>query len=150
MGTLSETLLADDKRGKVIEDSCRLIDGEVAAKSGITGLLIKGGYKAFKAVKPTMVHEAVTFLLPEFVGVMDRHYAEYLAAEPKKEMTLDRWLVRRDTKVADDLLGITDRIMDRSNKAALKAIYKKLRPVGQRNVKEAIPGIGRLIASHVK
>jgi hypothetical protein len=150
MGTLSDTLLAEDRRAKVVDDSCRLVDAEVAAKSGVTGLLIKGGYAAFKAVKPTMMRETVTFLLPEFVGIMDRHYEEYVAAEPKGETPLERWLVKRDKKVADDLLGITDRIMDRSSKAALKAIYKKLRPVGQRNVAEAVPGIGRLIASHMR
>ena len=78
MGAVKDKLLDTGVRPNVIADCVGVVDGEVASKKGMTGLVIKGGYKAFKALKPGIVEEAVNHLLDDFVAIVDRHYDEYL------------------------------------------------------------------------
>lgn len=49
---LKEILLDETKRPAVVTDMQQLIDEEVEAKSGVSGLAIKGGYGLVKKVKP--------------------------------------------------------------------------------------------------
>jgi hypothetical protein len=149
MGIAKEKLLHDDTRPKVVEDCARLVDGEVANKRGVTGLMVKGGYKAFKALKPRIVHEAVEHLLDEFTGVIDGHYERYLTDHADKAVGFDAWAKRRDEAIAEDLLGVTDKMLERSSKTTIKKIYKSLRGVAKRNVAEAVPAVGRLVIKHV-
>jgi hypothetical protein len=148
MGILKERLSQPEKRPQVITDCAKLVDAEVAAKTGVTGLMIKGGYKAFKAIKPSIVENAVDHLLDDFAVVLDRHYDAYLAADPGKRVPFDAWAKNRDAVIADDLLKVTDGIMERSNKVAIRKIYTGMRKIAQRNVAEAVPAIGRLSMKH--
>lgn len=149
MGAVKDKLLDTEVRPNVIADCVRVVDGEVASKKGMTGLVIKGGYKAFKALKPGIVEEAVTHLLDDFVAIVDKHYDEYLADEPERSAGFDTWVSRRNMRVADDMLGVTDRVMDRTRFTALKKIYQGLRNIAQKNVAEAVPAIGRLVVKYV-
>jgi hypothetical protein len=149
MGIVKETLLEETTRPKVVDDCALLVDGEVAAKRGVTGFMIKGGYKAFKALKPRIVKDAVEHLLDDFTVIIDDHYEEYLTDHEDKSVGFDSWARRRDQRIAEDLLGVTDRMMERSTKTAIKKIYKSLRGVAKRNVSDAIPAVGRLVVKHV-
>lgn len=149
MGIVKDVLLQEEKRPIVIEDCAKLVDAEVAAKRGVTGVMIKGGYRAFKAIKPRIVTDAVDHLLDDFTGVLDGHYQRYLDGDPDRKVPFDRWAGERDMEIADGLLGVTDDIMARSDKRALKKIYNGLRKVAQRNVAEAIPAVGRLVIKHL-
>jgi len=145
MGILKDKMLEPAKRPEIIKDCSRLVDSEVAAKRGVVGLMVKGGYKAFKAIKSGIVESAVDHLLDDFTVVLDKHYDKYLEDEPSKVTSFERWSKKRDAVMADDLLSVTDNMMERSKKKALKKIYHGLRKVAQRNVAEAIPGVGRLV-----
>ena len=147
MGALTDKLLESGTRPKVVTDCVTLVDQEVGSKKGITGVVIKTGYKAFKAIKPTIVKEAVEHLLDDFVKVMDGHFETFSGSG---DSSFERFAVARDTRIADDLLGITDAIIAKSDKAALKKIYQGLRKVAERNVAQAVPGIGRLIEKYMR
>jgi len=149
MGILLDTLLQESKRPVVVKDCVSLVDSEVAAKTGMTGMIVKTGYKAFKAIKPTIVETAVETLLNDFAKVLDKHYDTYLAAYPDKSKSFDQWAAPRDKEMANDLLGVTDDIMNRSSKVAIKKIYSSLRHIAEKNVAEAVPGIGRLVVKHL-
>lgn len=149
MGRLKDKLLENGSRGGVVQDCVSLVDNQVNSKSGVTGMMIKGGYKAFKAIKPTIVKDAVEILLDDFALVLDKHYDEYLTEQPDKAKDFESWAVARDRKIADDMLGITDGMMERSNKKAISKIYKGMRKVAEKNVAEAVPDMARLILKHV-
>lgn len=149
MGMLKDKLLENGARDSVVVDCVHLVDHQVASKSGVTGLMIKGGYKAFKAIKPTIVKDAVNILLEDFVVVLDRHYDEYRSEEADKSKSFEIWAVGRDRKIADDMLGITDGMMERSNKKAIRKIYQGMRKVAEKNVAEAVPDMAHLIVKHV-
>lgn len=147
MGALKDKLLETDVRPKVVADCVVLVDKEVASKKGISGAIIKTGYKAFKAIKPTIVKEAVEHLLDDFVGVLDGHWAEFAESGGA---SFETFALARDTRIADDLLGITDAIINKSDKSALKKIYQGLRKVAERNVAQAVPAVARLIEKYMR
>jgi hypothetical protein len=149
MGILQDTMLNEKNRPDVIQDCVALVDAEVASKKGITGMVIKTGYKGFKAIKPSIVPTAVDVLLDDFAKVLDSYYDEYLASVPDKSKSFDEWAKARDTKMADDLLGVTDDIMERSDKKAIKKIYNGMRNIAQKNVAQAIPAVGRLVVKYL-
>ncbi len=146
MGKVSEILLDEAVRPRVIEDCAKLVDEEVAAKKGATGLFIKAGYKSFKTVKPGIVPAAAAFLLPEFAAVMDRYHERFLA-EGQPGLFAE-WLSSRADQVAEDLLAITDLVVAKSEVTGIKPIYSGLRKIGKKNVAAAVPAIGRLIARY--
>ena len=80
MGVLKDNILSDADRPSVIKDCVQLVDAEVAAKKGVSGMMIKSSYKMFKAIKPTIVENAVETLLPAFAEKLDIQYEKYLAA----------------------------------------------------------------------
>ena len=149
MGIVVDKLLKEDVRPVVVDDCVQLVDDEVAAKKGLSGKMIRVGYKAFIKIKPGIVKKAVEHLLDDFAGVLDRHYEEYEKADPDRGEAFSAWAARRDSRIADDLLKITDDIIARSDKGAIKKIYKSLRGTAQRNVAEAVPRVGDLVARHV-
>lgn len=147
---LKEKITDPGVREVVIKDCVNVVDGEVAAKKGITGMMIKGGYKAFKAIKPGIVEEAVRRLLDDFCDVLDKEYESFCQDESKGNQSFEQWASRRDAQIADDLLGITDDIMNRTVRTVLQKIYRGLRGLAQKNVAAAVPAIARLVMKHAE
>jgi hypothetical protein len=147
MGALKDKLLEAEIRPKLVVDCVQLVDNEVASKKGISGMMIKTGYKAFKAIKPNIVKDAVKYLLDDFVKALDVRYDQYTESD---ETSFEGWAVPRDKEIANDLLGITDAIIAKSQKKALAKIYHGLRKVAERNVAQAVPAIGRLVDKYMR
>ena len=59
--SLAEKITKTPVRERVIVDCCALIDQEVSATSGLSGLAVKGAYKMVKAIKPRFVPEVVIY-----------------------------------------------------------------------------------------
>ncbi len=149
MSALKDNLLKPGSRSAVVADCVQLVDDEVASKKGVAGVMIKGGYKAFKKLKPGIVSEAVDHLLEPFVTALDNVYADYLQSDPDKKTAFDKWAGGREKQVANELLGVTDDIIRRSDKTVIKKIYNGLRKIAEKNVIQAVPGVSRLIMKHV-
>lgn len=147
MGVVKDRLLDEGVRREVISDCVKLIGTEVAAKKGVSGMMIKGGYKAFQKFKPSIVKDAVEALLESFTEVLDDVYEEYLEEDGKTPF--DKWAVRKKSSIANAMLGITDSIIGDSDKPAIKKIYSGMRKIAQKNVEEAVPGISRLVMKYV-
>ena len=146
MTTLKEVLTAPAQRPKVISDCVGLIDEEVKAKSGISGLAIKGAYAVVKAVKPGFITEAVDHMLDDFVSKLEPFFERAQVAG----QTATIYLTARPAEVADALLSISDERATRAKNQTVKKTYEKLRPTGKKHVEAAVPGIGRLIDQHTR
>ncbi|MHB8419315.1 MAG: DUF6918 family protein [Myxococcales bacterium] len=144
MGTLSDKLLSPAARPQVVADCVRLVDEEVASKSGISGLAIKGAYAVVKAVKGGIIPEVIDGLLPSFAEKLEPTYQAWLAGEGP----LPEYLGARAPQVAEALLAITDERAQQSKNPTLRKAYEKLRPTGKKNVEQAVPRLGRLLATH--
>ena len=148
MSTLKEKIYEPGTRPAVIKDCVALVDSEVAAKKGLTGVVIRIGYKTFKAIRPSVVATAVDVLLDDFAGKLDQQYDDYLVIYPNKGQPFDQWAASRDVQIAGELLTVTDTLIARSRRPAIKKVYAGLRRTAQKNVAQAVPAIARLVLKY--
>jgi hypothetical protein len=144
MSKLTEALTGESKKSQVVDDCCKLIDEEVADKSGLSGLAIKAGYGAVKGIKPGFVRQVVSDLLPEFARVLDPVYEEAVA----QGKPVPAHFEANSSRVAEGLLGITDGKAKNAKSGVVKGTYEKLRPTAKKHVESAIPRLGRLVEKH--
>ncbi len=148
MTTLKDILCTDPNRPNVLDDAVRLVDQEVKAKSGISGLAIKAGYKAVTAIKPTIIKEALDGLLDRFVEKLEPFHSSWETGG--KTPSFDQYLMGRKSEVANALLGVTDDRAQKVENRTIKKAYDSLRPTGEKNVSEAIPNFARMLSKYVK
>ncbi len=144
MPSLREIAAQGDKRQTVVDEACKVLDLEVADKSGITGLAIKGAYKVVQGVKPGFVREVVDHLLDDFLDALDPLYQEALEQQKKPSVHL----VDNRDRVADALLAITDGRAKNAKRAGIKKAYEKLRPSAKKHVEAAAPRLGEMLDRH--
>ena len=133
-------------RPRVVADCTELIDAQVRAKRGVSGLAIKGAYGTIKRIKKGMVPEVVEALLDDWMDRLQPYYDSW--AQTRDGSFVDH-LVTRSEQVAEDLLTVTDERAEKtSHKTAAKA-YRKMRPTAKNNVIAAVPGLARLLEKHL-
>jgi hypothetical protein len=142
---LKERLGQDPQRKAVVRDACEVLDREVADKSGLTGVAIKGAYSIVKGIKPGFVEEVVDGLLDDFLIALDPLFQE---ATQRKEKP-GQYLASNGDRVADALLAITDARAERSSRAVIRKTYEKLRPTAKKHVSSSAPRLGQLLDRHV-
>jgi hypothetical protein len=144
MQTLQDVLADKAKRKILIEDCAKLIDDEVQSKSGLSGIAIKTAYKVVKGLKPGFIPDAIDGLIDDFSARL-----QPIATEAQeKGKAVGAYFVDQRDRVADALLGITDKRAERSSHKVVKSTYLKLRPTAKKHVEDAVPGVGRLIEKH--
>jgi hypothetical protein len=145
MPSLKESLAAPEVRPRVIADCCLLIDQEVAEKSGLSGFAIKAAYGVVKAVKATIIADVLEGMLDDFVARLEPFVAAWSAAPSG---TLATYLAARPGEVAESLLAISDARAQKTNNLTLRRAYEKLRPMGKKNVEQAVPRLSRLVEKY--
>jgi hypothetical protein len=143
--SLKERLGQNPQRKAVVTDACQVLDQEVADKSGLGGIAIKGAYSIVKGIKPGFVEEVVDGLLDDFLDALDPLYRE---AQERKEPP-GRYLAANGERAADALLAITDARAARSSRAVIQKTYDKLRPTAKKHVASAAPRLGQMLDRHV-
>jgi hypothetical protein len=136
--------LRDPATGRVVvDDAVRILDEEVAARSGLSGMAVKAGYKTVKALKPGMIQAALGMLLPEFAPVVEPHWE-------RAKITPDpRGYFRAHAgEIADGLLGVTDRRAARAQNAVMKKVYAQLRPSAREHTMAGVPRLVDLLQRH--
>jgi hypothetical protein len=146
MSSLKEQLGTGEKRSQVIEDAIKVLDAEVADKGGLTGLAVKGGYKVVQGVRPGFVKDVVSGLLDDFLEAMDPLYQE----AKQKGRPAGAYLLEQKSRVAEALLGVTDRKAQRADNGMLKKAYEKLRPMAKGQVEAAAPRLAQLLEKHAE
>lgn len=146
MSSLKEQLGTGEKRQQVIEDAIKALDAEVADKGGLTGLAVKGGYKLVQGVRPGFVKDVVSGLLDDFLDSMDPLYQE----AKQKSRPAGAYLLENKSRMAEGLLGVTDRKAERADNAVLKKAYEKLRPMAKGQVEAAAPRLSQLLEKHAE
>lgn len=140
--------LDEANRDAVIRDTVHLIDAEVSSKGGLSGMALKTGYKAVKALKNgRMIEGAVDHLLDEFTEALAPLHDDYRAQDAIDRF--DVYLERHPHKAAEALLAITDARAQNADNRLIKKTYSKLRGQASKHVVDALPGVGRLIEKHV-
>ncbi len=145
VGKLAERLGDQETRDRVIDDACKVLDAEVADKSGLSGVAIKGAYKMVKGIRPGFVRQVVDHLLDDFIAGIEPVYEEAIekGADPSSH------LVANSGRVADALLAVTDKRAENAKSAMIKKTYSKLRPTAKKHVEAAAPRLGDMLKRHV-
>jgi hypothetical protein len=142
---LSDTVHDERIRAGMIEDCVKLMDEQVAAKTGLSGMALKTAYNVVKNVGPSYIPGAIGRLLPEVCHALDPLWREGMQmGDPVAHLTQNRSLA------ADTLLSVTDARMERVGTGVVRASYNKLRKSVKRDVEEAIPDLAKIIDTHVQ
>ena len=136
------SILEDSTRRRSLERGCvALIEAEVGGKRGVSGLAIKAAFKVVKRFRPDIIERVICDLLPEFISATDDAYQD----AQKSSTPIDRFISANEARVANDLLRVTDRRAETSKNDVLVGAYRKLRPMGEAQVKAALPRLGVLL-----
>lgn len=144
MASLAEQMAQGGKRQALVNDALDVLDQEVASKSGLTGMAIKGAYKLIQGVKPGFLRQVVEHLLDDFLSALDPVYQEAAA----KKRPSGAYLLEHKDRVADALLTVTDRRAKSAESATIRGAYDKLRPIAKKQVEAAAPRLATLMERH--
>jgi hypothetical protein len=129
---------------KIAADCTQLIDEQVAAKSGLSGMALKATYGVVKGIGGDYIPGAIKRLLPETLAALDPIWAEGVAqGDPVS------YLSQHSDRTADLILSTTDARIERGNHGIIGSSYKKLRKSVKRDVAEAVPGLAQIIHRHI-
>jgi hypothetical protein len=111
---LVDGLADDNKRQKLVAECTQLLDKQVAAMSGVSGLAIKAGYGAIKGISPGYCAGAIERLLPESFAALEPIWEEGVqTGNPVQYLTENR------SRTADTLLSLTDVRIQKSTNSTL-------------------------------
>ncbi|MBE8967474.1 hypothetical protein IQ277_14790 [Nostocales cyanobacterium LEGE 12452] len=142
---LSDGLLNPTKKAMVIEDCCNMIEGQLASKSGMSGIALKTAFAALKGVKPGYIPYVVEQILPQCFTALDPIWSQGVEkGNPVEYLSLNR------SDTADALLGVTDARVKNSNRQIVRGTYEKLRGSAKKHVEEAVPDLAKVINNYTK
>lgn len=141
--SLGDAVNDPNKNPVIVDDCCKLVDEEVAAKSGLSGLAVKAGYAAVKGIKPGFIKEVVSKLLKDFAEQLDPIWED-----GKKTGNAAGYFANNKGKVADALLSITDAKAKTAKSSVVRGTYEKMRGSAKKNVEEAVPRLAKLLEKH--
>lgn len=148
MKSLKEIIEDPKMSDSVVADGLRVLDEEIAKRSGIGGLAIKGAYKVVKNVQGgRTLRKAVQILMPEFVDKLDPYYASY--REEGKGKTWSEYLRPHYDTIADELLAVTDRRIRETDNRGVRGAYDKLRPKARKEVVTSLPALCRMMERYM-
>ncbi|MGD1853219.1 MAG: hypothetical protein ACFB2W_03120 [Leptolyngbyaceae cyanobacterium] len=140
---LSEKIKDKEVRASIAADCAKLIDKQVAAKGGLSGMAMKTAYGVIKGVGAGYIPGAISRLLPDACKALDPVWQEGTAAgDPVKFLSEHR------DRTADSILSVTDARIQNSSNGVVSATYKKLRKSVKNDVEAAVPDLAQIISSH--
>jgi hypothetical protein len=149
MQRLKDVIAQPGMRQQIVRECVVVLDQEVSKKSGLSGLVVKGGFKVVKSLESgRAVERLIDWLLDEFVEAMEPFYESFLSLDPASRPTFSRFVEDRTEEVAEALLGVTDKRRQRAKNKVLIAAYDKLRPQALHHVREGVPSVGRLLEKY--
>lgn len=142
--SLLSQIKAPGKRAALVADAEKVLDAEVADKSGLGGIAIKTAFKVVKGVRPGFIRDVIEHLLDDFLAQVDPLYQRAVA----QGLSPGELLEKEKSTVASALLSVTDAKAKRANSELVKKTYEKLRPSAQKQVEVATPRLATLLNRH--
>ncbi len=142
---LSDGLLNPTKKDMVIDDCCNMIEGQLASKSGMSGIALKTAFAALKGVKPGYIPYVVEQILPQCFTALDPIWSEGVEkGDPIEHLNANR------SRTADALLSVTDARVKSAKRQIVRGTYDKLRGSAKKHVEEAVPDLAKVINNYTK
>ena len=142
---LSDKISDQNTQANLVADCAKLMDEQVAAKNGISGLALKAAYGVVKGVEPSYIPRAIERLLPEALAALDPMWDEGIqSGDPVQH------LIQNRARTADMLLNITDAKIEKARNGVVRSSYNKLRKSVKNDVEEAVPGLAKILSTHIQ
>ena len=145
MSALTTALEDPQIRAAVAADGASLVEEEISGKRGLRAAALKAGFKTIKKIKPGIIPEAMSMLLPQFAPVIDPFYQKGLA-----NGDVDTYFKHHRSEIADALLSVTDARAERAKQRVMKKVYFSLRGQAKTHTEAAVPKLSGLIKRHVQ
>ena len=143
MGLKNQVVKDEETQANIAADCAKLMDEQVAAKKGISGLALKTAYRALKGIGPGYIPRAIKNLVPQALDALDPIWADgEQAGDPVEHLS------KNSAKTADVLLGVTDHKLSQAKNKIVIATYKKVRKSVKGDVEEAVPGLAKILGSY--
>ena len=142
--TLQEILDDPQAKARFITAASQVVRDEVAAKSGLSGMAIKGGFKAIQRIRPDVVEGALEMLLPHFAPALEPYVARAQASGD-----VASYFAGHASEIAEAMLQVTDARAAHAKNAVMKKTYAALRSQAHQHTTEAMPRVGGLLAGFV-
>ena len=127
----------------IATDCSQLMDDQVAAKGGLSGMAFKATYKLVKGIGADYIPGAIKRLLPETLKALDPIWEEGRAqGDPVSYLSEHR------DRTADLILSTTDARIKSNGGGIIGASYQKLRKSIKPDVEAAVPGLAKILAKH--
>ena len=140
---LTDTIQDKSTYASMATDCTQLIDNQVSAKGGLSGVALKTAYRVIKGIGNDYIKGAVRRLLPETLSALNPMWAEGLQqGDPVS------YLSQHSDRTADVILSATDARIERNGSGVVEATYKQLRKSIKRDVVEAVPHLAEIIGKH--
>ena len=143
--TLQEILLTPDAWPHVIADCQRLIQDEVATKSGVSGTAVKLAYKTANTFASGYIQSTVESLLPDMVTELEPYWADFNASGASG---FGDYLVKRGDEVSEALLAVTDAVAKTSRRAVILKAYGTVRGGAAKHIQAALPNLGAIVEKY--
>jgi len=138
-------MLADPSlRERVIREGAALVDAEVAKRTGMAGFAIRAGFAAIKKIRPDIVEDSLSKLLPAFAPAMQPH----VAAGEASGGVAAHFATHAD-QIAEDLLSVTDEKARTAQNPIMKRTYSSLRGQAHKQTARSVPAVGTWLQTYV-
>jgi hypothetical protein len=144
--TLAEILLAPGTRPAVTADCYRLIEQEVAEKSGVSGTTVKLAFKTVNTFMPGHAKRMVGKLLPDFVARLEPYWTDFTASGGGD---FGDYLAKRGDEAAEALLSVTDAKAATSGRPTVIKAYRSVRGGAVKHIRAALPRLGDLVLKYM-
>ncbi|BAZ48399.1 hypothetical protein NIES4103_10070 [Nostoc sp. NIES-4103] len=142
---LNDGLSNPNKKAQVVDDCCNMIEAQLAAKSGISGIALKTAFAALKGIKPGYIPYVVEQILPQCLTALDPIWNEGLDKGDPVE-----YLITSRDRTADALLSVTDNRIKSVKRQIVRGTYEKFRGSAKQHVEEAVPDFAKVIDNYTK
>ncbi|HEY9760955.1 MAG TPA: hypothetical protein V6D07_00445 [Trichocoleus sp.] len=132
-------------RDGITADLTKLMDEQVSAKSGLSGLALKTAYKVVKGIGPTYIPGAIGRILPDALAAIDPLWAEGVQKGNPVE-----YLSQNKSRTADLLLSTTDARIERTDNGVIRSSYNQLRKSVKADVEAAVPDLAKILDTHIQ
>jgi hypothetical protein len=143
--TLQEVLLAPDTQPHVVDDCQKLIEEELATKSGVSGTAVKVAYKTANTFAPGYVKAKVEQAIPDMVAQLEPFWADFSASGSSG---FGDYLAKRGEEVSAALLSVTDARAATSERPTIVKAYRAVRGSAAKHVTAALPNLGALVQKY--
>lgn len=129
---------------ELVSDCAQLIDQQVAAKNGLSGVVVKAAYSAVKGISPGYVPEATGRILPDLLNALDPIWETGVASGDPVG-----YLSQHSAQAADAILAITDAKAAKTERAVVRGSYNRLRESVKKDIQAAMPQLAQTISARL-